>query len=325
MVKVYKFVLIEIEWQKWQRKKISYSFAIKITMSQILAVVNPIAGKKRKVNPEKMVREVLGNSILVEWLYWTSADMDIENAVLEKLNANHFNQVVVFGGDGTVNRIARTLLHRDEPLLIIPLGSGNGLARHLKIPMSPYKALALALNGTTKSIDAAQMNNEIYFCTAGVGFDAYIAYKFAHAGTRGFKTYFKTVVKEFFRYKAKEYTITTSSEKIKTNAFFITVANANQWGNNVKVAPQANIDDGLLELIILNSFKWIELPLFLIMLFANNFHRLYSVVNRSVGLVEIETKEKQLYAHFDGEPVLIESPVVFKVLPKAINVVVSNE
>ncbi|HOU98936.1 MAG TPA: YegS/Rv2252/BmrU family lipid kinase [Bacteroidales bacterium] len=293
-------------------------------MKRIVAVVNPIAGKKRKISPEQMVQDVLSDNVLVDWLYWATAEMDIGNAVIEKLNSGVYDLVVVFGGDGTVNRIARALLHRNEPLLIIPLGSGNGLARHLKIPMNPYKALALALNGTTKSIDAAQMNNEIYFCTAGVGFDAYIAYKFAHAGSRGLKTYVKTVFREFFSYKSKYYTITSSNQQIKTKAFFITVANANQWGNNVKVAPHAKINDGLLELIVLKSFKWLELPMLLLMMVLNCFHRSYRIQHYSLPYFEINSNEKQLFAHFDGEPMLLYPPIVFKSLPGAIRVVVGN-
>ncbi|MGQ9848051.1 MAG: diacylglycerol/lipid kinase family protein, partial [Bacteroidales bacterium] len=177
-------------------------------MKRILAVVNPIAGKKRKINPEQLVQDVLPNSIFVEWLYWSSVEMDIGLETINRLNSNSFDMVMVFGGDGTVNRIAQIMLHRKEALLIIPLGSGNGLARHLKIPMNPKKALLLALHGRIKQIDAAKINNQFYFCSAGLGFDALVAHKFAHAGSRGLKTYVKVVVNNFFNYKLNEYTIT---------------------------------------------------------------------------------------------------------------------
>lgn len=294
-------------------------------MKRILAVVNPIAGKKRKVNPEQMVQEVLPNSVFVEWLYWSSVEMDIGLETINRLNSDTFDMVVVFGGDGTVNRIARAMLHRKEALLIIPLGSGNGLARHLKIPMNPKKALSLALNTTITPIDAVKINNEFYFCSAGLGFDALIAYKFAHAGTRGLKTYIKMVFNEFFHYKSKKYIISTPNEQINTKAFFITVANANQWGNNVKVAPQANIDDGQLEVTILKPFLWIELPLILLSLFFNRFNRSYKVKAIRTPKVEISSTELQNYAHYDGEPLVIGQNASFYCIPKSLNMVIGRK
>ncbi len=128
-------------------------------MKKILAIVNPIAGKKKKIKLETLAVEVIQNKADIEWLYWQSAEMDIAQAAVEKLSQSKFDIVAVFGGDGTVNRIARVLVHRPEALLIIPMGSGNGLARHLKIPMNYASALRLAIEGKTTSIDAAKMKN----------------------------------------------------------------------------------------------------------------------------------------------------------------------
>lgn len=293
-------------------------------MKRILAVVNPIAGKKRKINPEQIVREVLQDSVFVEWLYWSSVEINIGLEVISRLNSGNFDIVMVFGGDGTVNQIGSAMLHRQEALLIIPLGSGNGLARHLKIPMNPKKALMLASSGTIKKIDAAKINNKFYFCSAGVGFDALVAYKFAYAGTRGLKTYIKIVFNEYFSYKPQKYIISTPYEQIKTNAFFISVANANQWGNNVKVAPQANIDDGQLEVTILKPFLWIELPLILLSLFFNRFNRSYKVKAIRSPKVEIYSTKLQNYAHYDGEPLLLGQNISFYCIPKALNVVIKK-
>lgn len=291
-------------------------------MKKILAIVNPIAGKKKKIKPETLAIEVIQDKAEIEWLYWQSAEMDIAQAAIEKLNQSKFDIVAVFGGDGTVNRIAQVLVHRPEALLIIPMGSGNGLARHLKIPMNYTKALRLAIDGKVVSIDAANMNKETFFCTAGLGFDAFIAYRFAHAGKRGYKTYIKTVFKEFFSYKSKSYTISFNNEQIDLKAFFITIANANQWGNNVKVAPHAKIDDGLLELIALKPFKWIEIPILIVRLFSHSFHRSCRIENLTASKVTIKTKEEQNYAHFDGEPTMINNSIEFHNLHQALKVVV---
>jgi len=291
-------------------------------MKKILAIVNPIAGKKKKIKPETLAVEVIQNKADIEWLYWQSAEMDIAQAAVEKLSQSKFDIVAVFGGDGTVNRIARVLVHRPEALLIIPMGSGNGLARHLKIPMNYASALRLAIEGKTTSIDAAKMNNETFFCTAGLGFDAFIAYRFAHAGKRGYATYIKTVFKEFFRYKSQSYIISFNNDQIELKAFFITIANANQWGNDVKVAPHAKINDGLLELIALKPFKWIEIPMLVIRLFSNSFHRSCRVENLAASKITIKTKGEQNYAHFDGEPFMIINSIEFINLPQALKVIV---
>lgn len=291
-------------------------------MKKILAIVNPIAGKKKKIKPETFAIEVIQDKAEIEWIYWQSAEMDIAQATINKLNQSTFDIVAVFGGDGTVNRIARVLVHRPEALLIIPMGSGNGLARHLKIPMNYTKALQLALDGKVIDIDAARMNHETFFCTAGLGFDALVAYRFAHAGKRGYSTYIKTVFKEFFRYKSKSYTISYHNEQIELKAFFITIANANQWGNNVKVAPQAKIDDGLLELIALKPFKWIEIPMLVIRLLGKSFHRSCRIETITASKITIQTKEGQNYAHFDGEPIMINNSIEFSNFHQALKVVV---
>jgi len=294
-------------------------------VKRLLAVVNPIAGKKKKIRPEDIVAKILAGKVEVEWLYWSSPTMDIGKEVVAQLEQSQFDVVVVFGGDGTVNRVAQALMYRTEALCIIPMGSGNGLARHLHIPMNYEKALQLALSGHIKTIDGAKMNDIIYFCTAGLGFDAWIAYKFAHAGTRGLMTYVKMVLNEFFRYQSKSYQLNFNQDQRQLKAFFITVANANQWGNNVKVAPHAKIDDGKLEVIVLKPFKWIELPLLLISLFFNRFHRSFKVYTINANEFQIETYESENYAHFDGEPLIIGSHIEFICLPNALRVCVPNE
>ena len=291
-------------------------------MKRVLAVVNPIAGKKKKIKPEDLFSKVIADKVEVEWLYWSSPTMDIGSEVLALLKQSHFDIVVVFGGDGTVNRVAQALVFRPEALCIIPMGSGNGLARHLNISMNYEKALQLLLNGQIRTIDAAKMNDTVYFCTAGIGFDAWIAYRFAHAGTRGLMTYVKMVVHEFFRYKSKWYELKFNNGQMAVKAFFITIANANQWGNNVKVAPQAQIDDGKLDVIILKPFKWVELPLLLIDLFFKRFHRSYRVKTINVHSIQINTHDMHNYVHYDGEPLSIGQNLIFESLPKALNVVV---
>lgn len=291
-------------------------------MKKILAVVNPIAGKKKKIEPELLANEILRNEADIEWIYWHLPEIDITKKVNEKLNQSKYDIVAVFGGDGTVNRIARVLVNRPENLLIIPIGSGNGLARHLQIPLNCSSALRLAIEGKPTFIDVAKMNNETFFCTAGLGFDAFIAHRFAHAKKRGYYTYIKMVLKEFFRYKSQSYIITFDNDKIELKAFFITIANANQWGNNVKVAPHAQINDGLLEFVALKPFKWFEIPMLVIRLFKNSLHQSQKVENIQTSKIEIRTKNETNYAHFDGEPTIMPASIHFSILPRALKVIV---
>ncbi len=289
---------------------------------EILVVVNPKAGTKRKKALKQKIVDYLTTLCKVEVVYWESANEDITAKILNKLKYGEYSYVVSIGGDGTVNRVARALIGRKEALLIIPMGSGNGLARHLKIPMNPLKAAQLLVKGKTVAIDAVRLHDDYYFCTAGVGFDAHVAHLFANAGKRGLSTYVRMVLRSFFAYKPQSYTIVHRDQKTQLQAFFITIANANQWGNNVKVAPQANISDGKLEFIALLPFKWYHLPGLVYKLFCGKFHLssgVFSAQSESFVLISNEAMQK---GHYDGEPVMFPSEIVFESMHQSLHVVV---
>lgn len=289
-----------------------------------LAVVNPISGTKNKVNPETLVFETLGSKVNVDWLYWSSADMDIITAIRQKLEQKKYEIVIVFGGDGTVNHVAQALVGHDEAMLIIPMGSGNGLARHLRIPMNYKKALKLALNPVIKKIDVASINGQFFTCSSGVGFDATIAYYFAHSKVRGFFTYFKLVLKWFFKYHCDTYQIEIDDKKLNEKAFFITVANANQWGNNIKVAPQAIIDDGQFDVVILREFKWYHVPILVIKLLIGKINSSKHCMSIKANKVNIFTSKPTVYAHYDGESVELNTPLSFTITKQLLHVVVGK-
>ncbi|RYF51430.1 MAG: diacylglycerol kinase, partial [Cytophagaceae bacterium] len=160
-------------------------------------------------------------------------------------------RVLVMGGDGTINETARALRRTATALGIVPLGSGNGLARHLGLPMNPQKAAQRALAGKPVLIDSGELNDHPFFCTAGLGFEAYVAHEFAKQPTRGLQTYIKTAYKSFWSYQPAEYII----DGKKTGPLFsLTAANAAQFGNNAWIAPTANIADGKLDLCQIKPF-----------------------------------------------------------------------
>lgn len=291
-------------------------------MLYVLAVVNPKAGAKSKKNLEDLINSSFNEFAEVDFLYWQSVNENITENVKKQLNNKSYDIVMACGGDGTVNCVAQALLNRKEKLAILPLGSGNGLALHLKIPLNIEKALNVAKNGKEIEIDAVQINSNYFFCTAGVGYDAHVAHLFANESKRGFFTYLKIVLKSFFTYKPKQYIIQCDNAEYKTDAFFITIANANQWGNNVKVAPLANISDNLLNIVVLKPFLIYHLPLLAIRLLSNSFHLSKKVLNYTAKTVVIKTDDKEIKGHYDGEPVIFPSEIVCQNENKALKVIV---
>lgn len=168
--------------------------------------------------------------------------------------------VVAIGGDGTVNEVARAIVHSQTALGIIPCGSGNGLARHLQLPMNVKKAIETINVCEVHELDYGIINGFPFFCTCGMGFDAYVSQKFAEAGKRGPITYVENVLREGLKYKPETYVLQDENGTIKHKAFLISCANASQYGNNAYIAPQASMSDGLMDIIIMEPFDVFEAP-----------------------------------------------------------------
>ena len=203
---------------------------------------------------------------------------------------------------------------------IFPLGSGNGLARSNKIPLDLKQALQIIERGTVKQIDGATINGYPFFCTAGVGFDAHIANEFATSTKRGFVTYFKTTVKEFFSYTPSLYEINIDGKIIETKAFLITIANAGQWGNDVYIAPEAELNDGILNISILRPFSNFAIPMIGIKLFSKKIHTSISLQSEKGKQIEIKFNG-DLPVHFDGEPITATNKLSISIMPLALKIV----
>lgn len=288
-------------------------------MTQKVAfIINPKAGVKKKINIEEFIRSNFSKSIPFDLIVWKNID-DFYSIKQRVLN-DGYTIAVACGGDGTVNQVAAVLSGTNIALGILPLGSGNGLARSNKIPLDLHKALKVIENGHKKQIDVGSINNIPFFCTAGVGFDALIANKFATSTKRGFNTYVKTTLKEYFNYKPNNYTITIDGKTINTTAFLITVANAGQWGNNVYIAPQASMTDGLLHVSILKPFAKAAIPAIVTRLMAKKINTSSKFESYQGKKIDISFKG-QLPAHFDGEPMIAENHLSFEIKPLALNVI----
>lgn len=288
-------------------------------MAQKIAfVINPNAGVKKKINIIDFIKTHFAKHIPYDLIVWKNKD-DFESVKKQILEGN-YSIVVACGGDGTVNSVSSVLANTPMALGIFPLGSGNGLARSNRIPLDLKQALRVIEKGNTKKIDGARLNGSLFFCTAGVGFDALIANKFATSTKRGFATYFRTSVSEFFNYSPRHYKISIDGRTIETKAFLVTIANAGQWGNDVYIAPEAELQDGILNVSILKPFSAISIAGIGIKLFSKKIHTSINLTSEKGKEIDIEF-EGELPVHYDGEPILVKDKLSVKVMPLALNIV----
>ena len=214
--------------------------------------------------------------------------------------ARGVNRVLAVGGDGTINETAQALRRSATALGIVPIGSGNGLARHLGIPLNPMKAIERALTGRPVVIDSGEINEHPFFCTAGLGFEAYVAHAFAQQPIRGLPTYVRTAFRAFWAYKPQRFVLDGRERQL----FSLTFANAGQFGNNAWMAPQANIADGRLEQCEIRPFPaqavgMLTWQLFNKTLNHSSFWRGYSITKAIVQA------DGPMLIHADGEPITL--------------------
>lgn len=292
-------------------------------MKKIAFIVNPISGTGQKQVVLEYLREVFtAEKGYYAEFHMTTGPGDAYVASKGYVDKN-FDIVVAVGGDGTVNQVAKGLLHSNVKLAIIPFGSGNGLARHLKIPISHYGAVDTILKGKVVEIDAGRINDEVFFCTAGLGFEAVIGDRFNTAGTRGLITYMEYCAKEYVKYVRESYKIEIAGKSYNSKAFLITFANSAQWGNNVYIAPEASISDGMLDMVVWKRAPLVNMPILAAGLILKTIqYSEYIDTIRTKG-VRI-TREKQGLIQFDGESRMMGMEIEVAVLEHALKVIVPS-
>ena len=232
-----------------------------------------------------------------------------------------FDVVVAIGGDGTVNEVAEGLINTSSKLAIIPIGSGNGLARHLNIPLNYQRAVDTIFNGNGKFIDAGVINGKVFFCTAGVGFDAVVGDSFNKSGSRGLITYVEYCAREYVKYRPEYYEISLDGRTFRKKAFLITFANSSQWGNNVFIAPDANISDGMVDVVVWKAAPKVTMPILTAELFLKTLK--YSEYVEIYRCKELSIKRgKEGLVQFDGESVMMGSELAMSVMNGAVEVIV---
>ena len=273
----------------------------------ITFIINPISGTHSKDEIPQMIDEVLDKDmfdykvILTEYA-GHAADIAREEA------AKGTDIVAAVGGDGTVNEVARSLTHKDTALAIVPCGSGNGLARHLCLPMDIRKAIEMINACKIESFDYGVINEMPFFCTCGMGFDAFISLKFAESGKRGPVTYVENVLKEGLKYKPETYEVSDESGARKYKAFLIACANASQYGNNAYIAPGATMKDGEMDVIVMEPFDVLDAPQIAADLFMKTLGNNSKIKTFRTKRLHIHRSEAGAI-HYDGDPIMTDADV----------------
>jgi len=279
-------------------------------------IVNPNAGSKNKAKYTKLIQLIKSNDAHIIWETTEPLEaVDFAKKALEQ----GATRIIAVGGDGTINEVASVLVGKAIPLGVIPVGSGNGLARHLNIPLNYKKAFQKALVGATIKIDVGHINNKPFFCTAGVGFDAAVAHRFANSKGRGLLNYIKATIITLFKYKPIQVSINNAPvEKI----FSLSIANANQFGNNAFISPFSNIQDGQFELVKISILNKLQAGIIAVRLFKKSIHH-----SNDVHIIACKTASiyyaKNAPIHIDGENLVTDNELLnITISPLALNVIV---
>jgi diacylglycerol kinase (ATP) len=291
----------------------------------VAVIINPISGTggRPEVGPR---RAALANEVVRE--------RGLEGGVFLTQRGRHACEltraaivegaslVIAWGGDGTMNEVASELAFSSVALGLVPSGSGNGLARELGIPMDPAAALRVALDGRDRVIDAGELDGHLFFNIAGIGLDARVAHEFAANGLvkRGFGRYLQIAAKELLTFEADEHSVTADGDAmIRTRALLIALANGRQYGNGACIAPRARLDDGRLDVVVVQDRRPVETLLEAPFLFAGQVARVRGVTMRQATHVEITSARPVMY-HIDGEPFVGGASLKGRVRPKALRV-----
>ncbi len=289
---------------------------------KIVFIVNPKAGisPKSKVVIELLAGNIIPSSRFIPEVIFTERPGHATEIAAAAVK-NGADIIVASGGDGTVNEVASALVDTNIPMGILPAGSGNGLARCLGISMSYALALRTIIRGNTKLMDVATVNDKLYTSIAGIGFDAFVAQKFAESSIRGMISYMQIILNEFSSYKPLTYNLTIDGEEFEKQALMIVFANSNQFGFNTKIAPDAKVDDGYLDICVVKKMPVTQL--------LNVGYNTMRGTLGNTGFAEyFRGKEISItnihdsLMNIDGEPKIMNSLVSIKIKPLCLRVIV---
>jgi len=302
---------------------------------RVSVIINPISGNGSSPSALNRIGEALDRT----GASWKSTVTEYAGHASELARCavdEGCDMVVAVGGDGTVNEIASVLTGTETALAIVPRGSGNGLAFHLGIPHKLQGAVriiadAVANPQNIRMIDTAVLSADgkvrPFFCTAGVGYDAKVAFDYAMSGHRGLATYTAKAIEDWMKYEPAEYRISSGNVDYTVRALLITCGNANQWGNNFHITPDASLQDGLLDVTVVRPVNPVQALPMAVQLLGHGLYRNHCVESLKTDRVRIERigSNEQNDAHFDGEPFKIGNAIEFSVNPMSLKVVAPKE
>jgi len=293
-----------------------------LSKSNILFIINPISGGKDKQKIPAIIDAHLDREQFNANFAFTEYAGHAAEIAEEAANKN-FDIIVAVGGDGTINEVAGKVMQAQKTLGVLPFGSGNGLARFLKIPMNTVKAIQVINTGKVRVIDTGTFNGKSFFNMAGMGFDARISAVFAGHKTRGLSGYAKLALKEATSYRAQTYHIYIDGQEYVRRAFVISFANSSQYGNNAHIAPTASVTDGLLDVCIVNAFPLYKLPVLA-------YEMMMAKTDRSTIVEIIKGKQIRIVRsmedaiHIDGEPFFMGKEIAAGIVPLSLNIITPN-
>ncbi|MBR2648530.1 MAG: diacylglycerol kinase family lipid kinase [Sediminibacterium sp.] len=294
---------------------------------KIIYLYNPISGTSKKDSFLKLIEKETKYQEIPYCLYTTNAAGNYDE-LKDIIEYEHYTDVVMMGGDGTINKATQELRSTGVQFGILPVGSGNGLARAAGIPVKLKSALALIFSGTAKPIDAFMLNNQYACMLSGIGFDAQVAHGFANKATRGLLTYTQQSIINYFKAHPYQFEIEIDAFNFFTEAFFISIANSNQFGNNFTIAPEASLSDGLLDIVIVQKMNKAKLPFALLKQIRGN-NKLQELVDDlgSKNILYFQTSSLKIKnlklapLHLDGDPAETMEEINIRIIPNAFQLI----
>ena len=291
----------------------------------IIYIINPISGTRKKSGLQKLIEERTKEKKIPFKIFPSVASGDY-SFLSSIIREEKITDIVVAGGDGTLSRVIGSLMDEHVNFGVIPCGSGNGLAMTAGISKQPLKALDIIFSNQAKLVDGFYINGHFSCMLTGIGFDAKVAHEFAQQPKRGLKTYAILVSKNFLSAKPYHFTIESNGLTFSTEAFFISIANSNQFGNNFTIAPRALLSDGLLDIVIV---KKTAKPLLLYNLIKQILAGKLQKTETSLKLPVIYFQTRQVAiknndlapVHIDGDPFETPEELEIKIVPKCFRLI----
>ena len=294
---------------------------------KIVYIINPVSGTKSKSDLQKFIEAETKQKDIPFFIFPSVADGNY-SFLHSIINEEKITDIVIAGGDGTISSVVGSLLNEDVDFGIIPCGSGNGLAHTAKISRQPAKALDIIFNGKASAIDGFIVNDRFACMLAGLGFDAKVAHEFADHPKRGLMTYAQLTLRNFFSINPFRFELKFENTKLDIDAFFISIANSNQFGNNFTIAPKASLSDGLLDIVILTSQNKVSFVLQTLKQMAGwNVLEASSVVTKKSGVIYFQTDKVMVInhalapLHIDGDPAETPEKLIVEIKKKCFRLI----